>query len=51
MPNLIVLAFLLALSSCCPAVAEPLARRADWGAAIMPPTDGKPATIVRFREG
>lgn len=50
MPNFILLAFVLAVSSCCPALAEPLARRADWGAAIMPPTDGKPATIVRFRE-
>jgi len=49
--NLIVLAGLIALCGCCLAVAEPLARRADWGAAIMPPTDGKPATLVRFREG
>src|SRR4051812_32266322 len=51
MPNLIVLACFIALCGCCPALAEPLARRADWGAAIMPPADGKPATIVRFREG
>src|SRR6476620_1950757 len=51
MRNLIVAACLLALCSCCPVLAEPLARRADWGAAIMPPMDGKRATIVRFREG
>ena len=28
---------------------QPLARRADTGAAIAPPSSGKPATVVRFR--
>ena len=31
--------------------AQPLARRADTGTAIAPPSAGKPATIVRFRPG
>ncbi|HEX7559198.1 MAG TPA: PDZ domain-containing protein, partial [Usitatibacter sp.] len=44
-------AVLLALSLWIAAVhAQPLPRRADTGAAIMPPTAGSPARIVRFRE-
>ena len=42
---------LLVLSSCCVSVAQPLARRADTGTAISAPAEGKPPTIVRFREG
>ena len=45
-------AVLLALSLWIAAAhAQPLPRRADTGAAIMPPTAGSPARIVRFREG
>jgi len=44
-------AVLLALSLWIAAArAEPPPRRADTGAAIMPPTAGSPARIVRFRE-
>ena len=51
---MIPLHFLLPLlfcCACCVSVAEPLARRGDTGAAVMPPQEGKPARIVRFREG
>ena len=40
-----------ACAACFASVAQPLARRADTGAAVMPPQEGKPARIVRFREG
>ncbi len=43
---LLVVAFLL---SACGAAAADLPRRADIGASIAPPSDGKPARIVRFR--
>jgi pimeloyl-ACP methyl ester carboxylesterase len=41
----------LFISSCCSAIAQSLPRRADLGTAIMHPEGGKPATLVRFREG
>ena len=43
------IAFLLFCTACSSVVAQPLARRGDTGAAVRPPADGKPASIVRFR--
>ena len=51
MRPLALLALFLACSAYGTAVAQPLARRADLGTAISPPADGKPAAIVRFRDG
>ena len=45
------IALLLCLLACGVCGAQPLPRRADLGASIAPPTDGKPATIRRFRPG
>lgn len=44
---------ILALPAWCPgtALADDLARRADLGTAIAPPSDGKPPRVVRFRAG
>ena len=46
-----VVLLLLACGSFAELPAQPLARRADTGAAVMPPAEGKPARIVRFRPG
>jgi pimeloyl-ACP methyl ester carboxylesterase len=47
-----ILAVLLAFcASCVNVVAQPLPRRADLGAGIAPPADGKGPSIVRFRPG
>jgi pimeloyl-ACP methyl ester carboxylesterase len=45
------LSFILLCTSFGTALAEVLPRRGDTGAAVAPPSDGKPARIVRFREG
>jgi pimeloyl-ACP methyl ester carboxylesterase len=46
----LVLVVVLAIS-CAAAFGQALVRRADSGAAVAPPSDGKAARIVRFREG
>ena len=51
MPFHLVVLLVLVCAGCDPALADSLPRRADFGAPLMHPEDGRGPRIVRFRQG
>src|SRR5436190_176198 len=51
MPFHLLVLLLLVCAGCDPALADSLTRRADFGAPMMHPEDGRGPRIVRFRPG